>query len=377
MRQVVYAIFVSAGVVFPFAGSFLLAQSFPVHDETADNMLVYQRTVGGWPKHIGNEKIDYSKKLTPAEKAAFMDDASMNDATIDNNATTKEIRYLAGAYRRTNNKDYLQAAEKGIRYLLQMQYRNGGWPQFYPDRSLYRGEITYNDNAMVNALNTLYDVALGVKDLALVDTSLQAPAAAAVSRGIDCILKTQLRVKGRLTAWCAQYDEHTLKPAKARSYELPSLSGEESVGIVEFLMRVPHPSPEIQQAVMGAVEWFKSVRIEGYRFVTVSDPALPDGHDRVIQPSPGSVIWARFYDIDTNEPFFCGRDGIRKRTVAEIEYERRVGYAWYGEWPRQLLEKDYPAWHAVNGKGDSPANPGTATERSPANHQDKNSSYNE
>src|SRR5258708_1387467 len=111
------------------------------HDEIADNMLVYQRTVGGWPKHIGNEKIDYSKRLSPAERAAFIDDASMNDATIDNDATTKEIRYLVGAYSRTENKDYLQAAEKGIRYLLIMQYKNGGFPQFYPDKSLYRSEI--------------------------------------------------------------------------------------------------------------------------------------------------------------------------------------------------------------------------------------------
>ena len=41
------------------------------HDDMADNMLVYQRSVGGWPKHIGNEKIDYKKKLSPAEKAAL------------------------------------------------------------------------------------------------------------------------------------------------------------------------------------------------------------------------------------------------------------------------------------------------------------------
>jgi len=25
-------------------------------------------------------------------------------------------------------------------------------------------------------------------------------------------------------------------------------------------------------------------------------------------------------------------------------YERRTGYAWYGRWPAELLEKTYPAW---------------------------------
>ncbi len=318
------------------------------HDEVADNMLIYQRTVGGWPKHIGNEPIDYRKKLSPAEKAAFIDDASMNDATIDNDATSKEIRYLVVAYRRTGNKDYLHALEKGVRYLLEMQYPDGGFPQFYPDKSLYRSEITYNDNAMVNALNVLDDVALGANGLDIVDASLKAPSADAVSRGIACILKTQLRQGGKLTAWCQQYDHLTLEPAKARSYELPSLSGNESVGIVEFLMRIPHPSPEIQQAITSAVEWFRKVKIEGYRFVFLRDTTQSNGMDRVLQAAPGSTIWARFYDMDTNEPFFCGRDGIRKRSVAEIEHERRVGYAWYGEWPAHLLEKEYPAWLEAN-----------------------------
>jgi len=316
-------------------------------DGIADNMLVYQRTVGGWPKHIGNEKIDYTKKLTPAERAAFMDDASMNDATIDNEATTKEIRYLTGAFKRTGNRDYLAAAEKGIRYLLVMQYKNGGWPQFYPDKSLYRGKITYNDNAMVNALNVLDDVVQGIHGMEVVDNALKAPAAEAVRRGTSCILRTQWITAGRLTAWCAQYDERTLEPARARSYELPSLSGEESVGIVEFLLRRPHPTPEISAAIRGAIAWFNKVKITGYRFVTVRDPSQPKGFDRVLQPDAGSVIWARFYDLHTNEPFFSGRDGARKKAVSEIEYERRTGYAWYGEWPAQLLKTDYPAWLAA------------------------------
>ena len=26
--------------------------------------------------------------------------------------------------------------------------------------------------------------------------------------------------------------------------------------------------------------------------------------------------------------------------------ERRTGYAWYGDWPRALLDRDYPPWQA-------------------------------
>jgi PelA/Pel-15E family pectate lyase len=57
-----------------------------------------------------------------------------------------------------------------------------------------------------------------------------------------------------------------------------------------------------------------------------------------------SVIWARFYDMETNEPFFAGRDSQRHKTLAEVENERRIGYAWYGNWPLKLLTTEYPEW---------------------------------
>ena len=102
----------------------------------------------GWPKAVGEVKVDYNHPLSAAQRAGTLDDRGRNDATIDNNATTREIEYLVEAFQRTNNPAYRQGAERGIRYLLKMQYANGGFPQFYPDASGYRHEITYNDNAM-------------------------------------------------------------------------------------------------------------------------------------------------------------------------------------------------------------------------------------
>ncbi|HEY0039677.1 MAG TPA: pectate lyase, partial [Flavisolibacter sp.] len=137
-------------------------------DPVAENMLVYQRSIGGWPKHINDVKVDYNKTLSDAEKASVLDDKNRNDATIDNQATIKEIRYLLKAHKTTGKKEYLTSAENGIRYLLQMQKPNGGFPQFYPDSSSYRGQITYNDNAMINALNVLWDVAYGLEGFEIV-----------------------------------------------------------------------------------------------------------------------------------------------------------------------------------------------------------------
>jgi pectinesterase len=328
------------------AGFLLSASLLRAQDPVADNMLLYQRSVGGWPKHINEVKIDYTKTLSEGERAGTIDDRNRNDATIDNNATSKEIRYLITAYGKSGNKAYLQAAENGVRYLLRMQYANGGFPQFWPDTSGYRKQITYNDNAMVNVLNILWDVAHHSNGFDAMDKKLAAPAARAVEKGVDCILKTQVRVNGKLTAWCAQHDLNTFAPVKARSFELVSLSGNESVGIVEFLMKIEKPSPAVRSAIAAAVDWFRASRIQGYTYGDVSAPDLPKGRDRTLQADPNSVVWARFYDIESNRPFFSGRDGVKRWNVSEIEHERRIGYGWYGTWPATLLEKEYPEWAA-------------------------------
>ncbi len=315
-------------------------------DPIAENMLLYQRANGGWPKHFqGDKKVDYKHQLTDAEKKELQSGYVAGiDATIDNEATTKEIKYLVKTYKQTKNENYLKAAEHGIDYLLKAQYANGGWPQYYPDFSSYRSQITYNDNAMVNVLNVLQDVVEKKNDLDIVDAAYIIKCKEAVQKGIDCILKTQLKQNGKLTAWCAQYNAKTLQPEMARKFELVSLSGMESVGIIRFLMRMDNPSKEIINAVNGGALWLDKVKIVGYKYVDIEAPSEPGGKDRVILPDNNSIIWARFYDIDTNEPFFSGRDSQRKKTVAEIENERRIGYGWYGTWPAKLLAKDYPEW---------------------------------
>ncbi len=313
-------------------------------DLQADNMLLFQRESGGWFKQFHGKAFSYNHEFTDAGKADSAAEVKEGAATIDNEATNKEIRYLVKIYRTVNNPKYLAAAENGIRYLLKAQYVNGGFPQYYPDYGLYRNEITYNDNAMINALNVLQDVALRRNGFDIVNPELVAPSVKAIGKGVECILNTQIKVNGKLTAWCQQYDEKTLQPAKARAYELPSISGSESVGIIEFLMSQPNPSKGIKDAVNAGVQWLQDVKIVGYKVAVYPAPGTDKGRDRRVEPDASSVMWARYYEIGTNRPFFCDRDGIMKYSLQEIGYERRNGYAWYGEWPKRLLETDYPAW---------------------------------
>lgn len=313
-------------------------------DTIAERMLVYQRAVGGWPKAVNEVKVDYRLSMTEVEIKTTKADSLHNDATIDNDATSREIKYLVKAYKQTGNIVYLKAAEKGISYCLKAQNPKGGWPQYYPDASLYRAQITYNDNAMVNVLNILQDIIEKKNGFEQVSPVYLPASKVAIQKALICILQTQIVVDGKLTAWCTQYNPNTLQPEMARKFELISISANESVGIIRFLMRQEHPSKEVKEAIIAAIDWLKQVQIKGYKYVDIDAPSLTKGRDRVILPDSSSVIWARFYEIGSNRPMFSGRDSIKKYAVSEIELERRTGYAWYGTWPLMLLEKEFPIW---------------------------------
>jgi PelA/Pel-15E family pectate lyase len=306
----------------------------------ADLVRLYQRKTGGWPKNIDMARALGADEVRQVEAAK-----ADTDSTIDNAATTTQLRFLARVFAATRAERFEAAVADGLDYLLAAQYPNGGWPQFYPLRADYSRHITFNDNAMVNVMEVLRDVGAGAAPYGFVDAARRARAAAAAARGLKVMLAAQIRVNGRLTAWCAQHDEVTLEPRGARTYEHPSLSGSESVGVVSFLMSIPKPDAPIVAAVEAAVAWFRDVRIAGLRLESRPDAALPGGFDRVVVKDPAAPpLWARFYEIGTNRPIFSGRDGVIRYNLAEIEYERRANYSWYGDWPAALLERDYPAW---------------------------------
>lgn len=305
-----------------------------------ENVLLYQRQSGGWPKNT-----EMAAVLSEEAKARLREEKSKTDSTIDNGATTTQLRFLVRVDPSTPKPELKAAILRGLDFLFDAQYPNGGWPQFSPKPKGYQTHITFNDDAMVNVLSLLREVGKGAPNFGFVDKTRQERAKLGVERGIECILKCQVVVNGTPTVWCAQHDENSFAPAPARAYEKISLSGGESVGIVRFLMGIDRPSPEVSRAIEGAVAWFRSSKITGLRQVMKPDPNLPKGYDKVVvEDAKAPALWARFYEIRSNRPIFCGRDGVIRYHLAEIEHERRVGYSWYTESPTRLLDVDYPSW---------------------------------
>jgi PelA/Pel-15E family pectate lyase len=313
-------------------------------DEAAligDQLLLYQKDNGGFEKNV-----DMALMLTKGERDALAAKKNdISDTTIDNRTTYPQVAYLARlitasllkASPPANLPRYKEAFNKGVDYLLASQYENGGFPQFFPLKKGYYSHITFNDDAMVGVLRVLRDVAQKKEDYKFVDEGRRTKSEAAVAKGTALILKLQVEIGGTKTVWAAQYDENTLKPAAARTFEPVSLSAGESVGIAKYLMQ-EKPTRGIVEAVESAIDWFRKNQIDSIRW------ERKRGENIVIKDKAAPPIWARFYQIETMKPIFIGRDGVIKYDVMQIEAERRNGYAWYVDGARDLLEKDYPKW---------------------------------
>ncbi len=292
-----------------------------------ENVLSWQTAAGGWPKN----QPTTTKRFEPGVK--------LEHATFDNGATTTELRILARAFGVTRDARCETAFLRGLNHILAAQYPSGGWPQFHPPPAKsYHRHITFNDGTMTRLLELLRDVN-GGGDFVFVPEALRVRCAQAFERGVACILRCQVLVDGARTAWCAQHDEVTLEPRPARKFELASLSGGESAGLLRLLMSIERPSPEVRRAIEAGVAWFKVAKVTGLRETRV------DGNKVMVKDAEAPPLWARFYEIGTNRPIFAGRDGVKKYSLAEIEAERRNGYTWFGTWGDSLL-REYTRWKA-------------------------------
>lgn len=308
------------------------------------NLLTYQTPAGGWCKAYD---VRASREVAAGAKGY----GGWNGTpTIDNGATWSEIRVSGRAFTLTGKDDYRQACERGLTFLLDRQYENGGWPQRSPSDPGDHGygtHITFNDHAMTEVLALMRDVAEAKEPWFawMPDESRQA-AHAAFNRGIACVLKCQIIRDGQPTGWCQQHDAATLAPTAARAYELPCVASSESARLVLLLMTIEQPDDGVRRAIDGAVRWFTAAAISGKRIVGRDD-------DRVlVDDAEAPRLWARCHDLETDQPFFCDRDGVKRIALSDISRERRTGYAWYGRWGEQVL-REHAQWLKRN--DDKPA----------------------
>ena len=219
----------------------------------------------------------------------------------------------------------------------------------FPWKKTTAGTLPYNDDAMGGIMWLLKEIVDGKKQFEFVDDAQRAQIAAAFNKGIDCILKTQINDAGKPTAWCQQYNEITMEPEWARTFEPLSICNAESVDLVMLLMNIENPPQPVIDAVKNAVAWFNESKILNTRVRTIPAPVLNSKYtvsttDRVVETdTTAPPVWTRYYELHTHRPMFCNRDGKPVFSLAEVDRERRDGYAWYTYEPAKALKK-YEAW---------------------------------
>ena len=330
----------------------------PKARHVGDVIVSFQTPGGGWSKNFGMAGTvrlpgqsyaanNISTHLGPDDFDTPRDPNWNYVSTLDNDSTTTEIRFLAllaTANPGSVGTPYRAACMRGIHYLLDAQFPNGGWPQVWPLEGGYHDAITFNDNAVTLAATVLTDAASGTGSYAFVPAELRRQATVASARALECILATQIVVNRKRTVWAQQHDALTLAPVSGRNYEPAALSSGESADVLLYLMSLPNPSAAVQASSKAGVEWLRSAAISGQMWTGTR------AEGRHLVPTPGAPqIWSRYYSLTTGKPIFGDRDKTIHDDVSELSLERRNGYAWYSSGPQRAID-EYAKWSAMHAR---------------------------
>mgnify|MGYP002620332569 CR=1 FL=1 len=151
------------------------------------------------------------------------------NATFDDEATKHCAEFLLRIFLEKHDMAFEEALRKAIRFMLDSQYANGGWPQRYPlmydhpfkGKADYSSFVTLNDNVMPENIDFLLQcyTSLGMEEL-------KEPILSAMH------LMRDLQQKSPLAGWADQYTPDDLQPAHARSYEPRSINTGTTVSMI-------------------------------------------------------------------------------------------------------------------------------------------------
>lgn len=245
---------------------------------------------GGW-----DYRIDFDPKRRA--RTAYRSDpgsAGFNVSNLDDDTTPSAIRFLMRADRAWEFKDAAihEAAEYALSSLLKAQYPNGAFPQRfasspdpakfpvkraeYPEswprewpQPAYASYYTLNDGLAEDVAETLLEASRVYTN--------DAYRAAALKLGEFLILA---QMPDPQPGWAQQYD-FEMRPAWARKFEPPALTGLESQGVLRTLLLLYRESadPKFLEPLPRAIDYYRR-------------SALPGGG------------LARFYELKTNKPLY-------------------------------------------------------------------------
>lgn len=265
---------------------------------------------GGWDYLIDFDPQQFAKWYHRTDKGRLAEAETAkrrNITTLDDNTSQSALRFLMAvadaspppenAAETARLAQIRKAVEYGLQGLIEAQYPNGAWPQrhagevysagthpsvaaripvewprTHPNEK-YSGAYTFNDGTIRDCILTLLEAHRRYGKPEYLE---------AARKGGDFIIRAQLPAPQ--PAWAQQYN-FQMEPIWARKFEPPSISGNESVGVIRTLIEIYLATGDEKYLapIPVAAEWFERSEI-----------------------APGK--WARFYELGTNKPLYFTRD---------------------------------------------------------------------
>jgi hypothetical protein len=243
-----------------------------------------QHDTGGWAHAADLSHVD-----DPTEPIRRQE----GGGTFDDETTQGALIFLMELDREIDREWLTETIERGLQFILNSQFDNGAWPQWYPLDGGYSDYYTYNDSAINDCIRVL------LKAHALYGDERYLTGA---ERGGEFIIRSQ--ISQTQAGWAQQYN-HEMQPARARSFEPAGVCSAVTARNIRTLTqlylytgnrRYLHPTP-------AAIDWLERSKI-------------------------GDNQWSRLYELETNRPIYGDRGGELHYDLMEISEERRQGYSW-------------------------------------------------
>lgn len=230
------------------------------------------------------------------------------NATFDDGGTQESAMLLLRMHLEEKDQVIKEALFRAIRFVLDSQYPNGGWPQRYPPAGQFSKDglpdyisfITFNDDVAQGNIEFLITCYQALRDPALLQP---------IYRAMDAFLLAQ--APAPQAGWAMQYTPD-MKPAGARTYEPVALSTSTTANNIGQLMNFYRLTGDRKYLarIPEALSWLESV-------------SLPDSLAEANATHP------TFVEIGTGKFLFLHRKGsnaMNGRYYADYNPENTIAH---------------------------------------------------
>ena len=228
--------------------------------------------------------------------------------TFDDDITQGAISFLIKMDEEIDAPWLTSAINVGLRYMINAQFANGAWPQYYPFIGHYQDYYTFNDDVINDCIRVMLEAHKAYGNKEYLESA---------RKGGDFIIMSQ--GPENQAGWAQQYDWN-MKPAWARSFEPPGICSRVTIANIGTLLDLYlyTGNKKYLNPIPQALKWLEKSKIAENR-------------------------WARIYEMGTNKPIYGDRtDGYKIfYDYAQISDREKCSYNWQNDYGFKKVQAYY------------------------------------